>query len=332
MPPPFGLVMNGISSKAAGGINNNYKYNGKELQNGEFSDRSGLEEYDYGARFYDAQIGRWGVIDGKSEVYYSLSPFNYVGNSPTNAIDIDGNLFIFANGFMPDQWMNGGGNGNGPVREVHNYPSFTKNADYEPDRGFFKDGPHNNGIAFSYWEGINTAYMDKYDDHEAYYTNGSFTPLATASTRFDEGKQAGADLINKLDAGEITLGTGETIKMVGHSQGAAYVAGIASALANSKYGGLMEFVDYLSPHQPGDFKHPKKIKGRQFSTKSDQVSSKGFIAWFFGNSKYEKMDGAEWGVEREKYDGGMGGHYVDTWLNDLITYWKGLGIKVNVIK
>jgi RHS repeat-associated protein len=79
---PFGMLIEGLGTVSP---INDYSYNGKEL-----NDDFGLNLSDYGARWYDASVGRWWGVDPLAEKYGGWSGYNYTMGNPVRFIDPDG--------------------------------------------------------------------------------------------------------------------------------------------------------------------------------------------------------------------------------------------------
>ena len=85
---PFGLKHKGYNNVISSNGNSTAQkmgFGGKEL-----NEELGLEWHDFGARNYDASLGRWMNLDPLAEQMRRHSPYNYAFNNPVYWIDPDG--------------------------------------------------------------------------------------------------------------------------------------------------------------------------------------------------------------------------------------------------
>jgi RHS repeat-associated protein len=198
--------------------------------------------YDYRARFYDPQIGRWHLLDKQAEKYISISPYAYCANNPIVFVDPDGQKILFVNGY----WASGGlGNAIGSNSAGKGYwgSGFTEAA-----QRFFND---------------NSKVTD------ANYIDGSskWGGDQSGGNRYNLGYQYTKDNYNSLLE---NIEDGETFKLVTHSEGAAYGAGIAAYLMEQ--GQTVETIVHLSADEANEFTTPDGPDTYQLGYNGDWVT------------------------------------------------------------
>jgi len=257
---PFGMLM-----AQGGSSTNKYLYNGKEVQ-----EQTGW--LDYGARMYDASLGRWFNIDPMAEKYLPISPYAYCANNVVNAIDAEGKLIIFING-------NHYGDGGKADYWGKWYISMTRS------------GPGIDGtkVFFNRHE-FNVDVMNHLNDYNVFYRDGALGGWApfniNKSISFNKRVNAGytqamkdaSSIVESLARdkdGNIT----ETIKIITHSMGGAYGQGYAQAileyLDRHNIDARIDFIAHFAPFQSDrmlELKHKKLGEVLQFSHEHDGIA------------------------------------------------------------
>ena len=220
------------------------KYNGKE-----FMEMHGYDTYDYGARGMYPALMRFTTPDPLAEKYYSISPYAYCGDNPINAVDPDGRKVLFVNGHYQDNWVG---------RNI-----------IQQDKG---------GAA--YWSsGFAGAAQNFFNDHSpissSNYIDGSskWGGDMSGQDRYDAGYAYAKANINSLTSG---MEDGETFKMVTHSEGSAYGAGVAQYLLDNGYN--VQTVVHLSADEGDEFSTPKSPMTYQLANDGDWVTGNKMIS------------------------------------------------------
>lgn len=304
----FGLKHDGYNL-LSGTNNYQYMYNGKELQ------ETGM--YDYGARFYMPDIGRWPTMDGKGELYLSKSPYSYANNTPVNAVDPDGNLVIFINGQH-------GGSGGSPEYWQGRFRGYMTVAGGHPmpmyDRFDVSISKHLGDYERKYVDGAMGGWMNTVFATE----NVNTSATNRINSGFTQGKKDASEIISNLARDESTGAIIETIKIITHSMGGAYGKGYVNALKEyistlpkeqQKQIKITLVADF-DPFQAGSLTADPNVKTQQFIHEGeDNAKGMGWLA----NEKEQGLN------EKDIYinTGPSTDHSILTFFNDISKLQEG---------
>jgi hypothetical protein len=218
------------------------------------------------------QLLRWLSVDPLASDYPSLSPYNFVANTPINAIDPDGRKILFVNGF----WNSYYGGIMGSTKGGKGYwgSGFATEA-----QSFFND----------YSKMGNNNYIDG---------SSNFGGDMSGQDRFDAGMAYAKANLTVLTADMVE---GETFKMVTHSEGGGYGAGIAQYLIDQGY--QVETIVHLSTDEGDEFSTPKAPTTYQLGYQGDWVTGNKTIKGVDKSGLVNSGLGWQYVHGQTKYDG-----------------------------
>ncbi|WP_315819572.1 RHS repeat-associated core domain-containing protein [Paraflavitalea speifideaquila] len=105
---PFGMVSK--VGQSSTGVSYRFGFNGKEADN---EVKGWQNQQDYGMRIYDPRIGKFLSVDPLTKNYPWYTPYQFAGNTPIQAIDLDGaepstrtGFWIFEKWLQFKKWYN----------------------------------------------------------------------------------------------------------------------------------------------------------------------------------------------------------------------------------
>ena len=318
---PFGLSF--ITENAFGGSQyspsttyKNYKYNGKELQ------ETGM--YDYGARMYMPDIGRWNTIDKLSEKYFSTSTYTYVLNRPTVAVDPDGKRVYFI-----------GAAGNDPESQGWNYVNRWGNYFSQAGINFYRvNATRGTSDDIRFTAGFrNTGYESvmRSPDMNSYVGGLSPSMMTTNEQRPVQDDMIDATVsMYQNHLKDNPLQEGEQFNMAGYSYGSVLQAQAALKLADS--GQVIDNVVLIGSPISDKSDLMKQLKGNKniknvirYDIAGDKLSNPKDILEFIQGG-YESS-GAGQGNDAHHFDAARPGQQSNQLIQTIIQWLQQQGVE-----